>query len=265
MVLLIGLIVLISVLVLKARKSNLVDNASNDLNDRGGIRNRSDDSNELSVNDSRVGGIQWAAGGLIEGRGDWGILRDPDEPVKGGIVEIFEDEEVTLPQVDGLFKEIMHLKTIPEFEHVVGQEVLDVQHIVLDIQGDEPVEEVILPQVDGEFEEVVLHQIKGEIENVIEKHQAEPDMEQGEPVKEETDPKRSCSKSKKCVAIVLLLTVLVLFGVPVGVFTSSSFIGSSTSNTTVSNTTVSNTTVLSETKIEGKYYGLHQWICGDTI
>ena len=37
------------------------------------------------------------------------------------------------------------------------------------------------------------------------------------------------------------------------------------SNTTVSNTTVSNTTVLSKTKIEGKYYGLHQWICVNTI
>ena len=114
MIPLIGLIVLISILVLMARKSKLDDNSSNDLSDRGGIRNPSDDSDELSVNDSRVGGIQWDAGGLIEASVDRGHIRDPEE-VKGGIVEIFEDEEVTLPQVDGVYKEIVHLKTIPEF------------------------------------------------------------------------------------------------------------------------------------------------------
>ena len=64
---LIGIIVLISILLIKARKSKLKDNSNDDLNDRGGIRNPWDDSVELSVNDINVGGVQFEAGGLIEG------------------------------------------------------------------------------------------------------------------------------------------------------------------------------------------------------
>ena len=150
---LIGLIVLISVLVFKARKSKQEDNSSND---RGGIRNPSDSSDEFSLNDPRVGGIlnpeqlsinSQNVCGLIEGPEDWGILREVevkggveevvDEPPvrkggveevveeipprKGGVVEISEDEEVELPLIEGVYKEILLLRAKPEVEHIIKQ------------------------------------------------------------------------------------------------------------------------------------------------